>query len=101
MKYYFMTTVMCFLLVGCSPETPKPFNEGGYQQQNQDRKDLLPENAQVVQDLGNNWIVFKTTVFGEERYFIYNTQGDFSGETSWAYKAVSELRPPISRNKQE
>lgn len=87
--------VMCLsiFMTGCGPPPPKKaFTEGGYEQKH--ANEPLPKGAKVVEDLGNGWIVFKLTVIDEERYFLYYQGGDYSGDSAWAERVITELRAP-------
>jgi len=52
----------------------------------------LPKNAQIVEDLGNDWIIYKVEVLGEIRWF--KTRFDLRGKAQ--SQAITELRPPES-----
>jgi len=91
MKYLF---AFLFVLAGCQPKQPvgPPPLATQYYEYTQE----LPKNAQIVEDLGNGWIVYKVEVMGEIRWFKQRYTGDFSGEAQTLAQTVTELRPPAS-----
>jgi len=58
--------------------------------------DQLPKNAEIVEDLGNGWIIYKILVLGEIRWFKARYESDLVGKAQYALQTVTELRPPAS-----
>lgn len=87
-----MFALLILAKAGCEPPPPeKPITEGGYEQKN---PNVLPNGADVVEDYGNGWVLFKLEVFGEDRYFLIRNKGDRSGDGQWATESMTEVAPP-------
>lgn len=91
MKYLFFVLI---ILAGCVPKPVGPLPPATqYYEYTQE----LPRNAQIIEDLGNGWIVYKVEVMGEIRWFKHRYTGDFAaGEAQTLSQTVTELRPPAS-----
>lgn len=55
------------------------------------QKHALPKNAQVVEDLGNGWVIYKMNILGETRWFKVRC-------VTYTIQAVTELNPPKIEN---
>jgi len=80
-------------LVGCGPKEPQIYVPAT---QHYDHAEQLPKQAEIVEDLGNGWIVYKVLVLGEIRWFKARYQADTVGDGQYALQAITELRPPAS-----
>lgn len=56
----------------------------------------LPRKAQVVEDLGNGWVVYQVEVLGEMRWFKTRYEADKVGEAQYVSQPITELRPPAN-----
>lgn len=65
---------MCFMLIGCE-----------YQISVEETKSCLPTNAQIVQQKGNGWIIFKM----DNSYFLYHK----SNQGYAGYESVTKISP--------
>jgi hypothetical protein len=89
---FFLAVLFSFTGCGEAPKTNKAITEGGYEELNPEVK--LPKGADIIEDLGNGWILFRLEVLGEERYFMLRDAHDTSGDGRWAIQPFTEVAPP-------
>lgn len=88
----FPLIALILFTAGCGPAPPPPpITEGGYEVEH---PNVLPKGADVIEDYGNGWVLFKLEVFGEDRYFLIRNEGDRSGDGQWATESMTEVAPP-------
>ena len=79
------------LMIGCedSPEVAKAKQEvetAKYRARTNAFRQL-PHKAEIVEELGNNWCVFKSDILGKERFFLFRkSSGGYTG-----YEAITEI----------